>query len=285
LIAYFWRFLTTLYRRTVHDDDCPSLAAAVSFYALLSFIPLVMLLVSVIGHFVASSEVAYGKISEFLTQYLPVSTTSSAELLAHSAAKRTVYGIVGAAGLIWTSMHIFDVLEQAMQRIWRPRVSRSYWRTKFAALICIPFMAIFTLLSITATGLLSLFQQKTIPLLNITVADLPFLGDILARLLPVFLSLLLFLSINYLLPRRWDHFRHALIAALLSALLWEGAKLLFDYYMKNFSYLETIYGSFTSLAVLALWVYYSSFIVLFGAEFGSLLKHLSRMKVNHPSSR
>ena len=55
-------------------------------------------------------------------------------------------------------------------------------------------------------------------------------------------------------------------------MLWETAKLLFDYYVRHFGQGLTVYGSFTSAILLFLWVYYSSFVFLLGAEFGSLLQ-------------
>jgi len=272
----FWRFVCVLYQRTVYEDNCSSLAASISFYAILSFLPLIILAVSVFSFFVASSETAFEKIHSFLGQILPVSTGASLNLLTSTLANKTVFGILGLLGLLWAGMRIFSVLEYAMNQIWKPGSQRGFWHSKFVSLISVPFMTVFILVSIAATGLVSVARSTTVPYLNFSFNDLPFAANIITFLVPATISAILFLSIYYLLPKRWDHLKNALYGAMLAGVLWEFAKLLFDYYIKHFSHLQTLYGSFTSLAILFLWVYYSSFVILLGAEFGSLLHQRSR---------
>lgn len=277
-----WTFLVTLYNKTVHQDDCPSLAAAISFYAILSFLPFVILAVSITSFFVASSETALTKIQALLAQSLPVSTVASLDVLSSTLAKKTVFGIVGLVGLIWGSMRVFAVLQHAMNRIWVPDSRRRYWESRFVALLSVPVLSIFLLLSIVLTGLIKVAKRTTIPLLNFSFSDLPGAATVLTMVLPVLISILLFLAIYYLIPKKWDHLRSAFYGALLAAILWEAAKLLFDYYIVRFSHLDTIYGSFTSLAILFLWVYYSSFITLLGAEFGALVQKRKRSPTQAP---
>lgn len=255
----------------MHEDDCPTLAASISFYAILSFLPFIILAVAISSFFVASSEAAFERIQAFLAQALPGSTASSLRLLSSTLAQKTVYGIIGLVGLLWGSMRVFSVLEHAMNRIWRPNSGRSYWESRFISLVSIPMMAVFLLVSITLTGFISVAKKTTIPFLDFSLIDLPGAAKIVTFLLPVVISTILFVSVYYLLPKKWNHFKSAFWGALLAGVLWEVAKLLFDYYITHFSNLQTVYGSFTSLAILFLWIYYSSFVVLLGAEFGSLL--------------
>lgn len=276
MIRAAWRFLLALYKRTVYEDDCPGLAASMSFYALLSFLPFIILAVSISSFFLASSEAAFVRIQNLLMQALPVSTVSSLELLHTTVAKKTVFGIVGLVGLLWGSMRVFAVIEQAMGRIWAPGFRRRYWESRFVALVSVPLLSILLLLSVVLTGFTRVAKRTTIPYLDFSLSDIPGAAALLTMLLPVVISAILFLSLYYLVPKRWDHFRSALYGALLAAFLWEGAKLLFDYYIEHFSHLDTIYGSFASLAILFLWIYYSSFVVLLGAEFGAMLQRYKK---------
>jgi len=276
LIKSIWRFIVALYERTFVEDDCGTLAASVSFYAILSFLPFVILAISITSYFVASSESATATIQEFITSSLPGVTVQAFDMFSGTLAQKTVYGIVGLAGLMWASMRIFSVLEIAMNRIWRPQRRRSYWESRFISLISIPAMAVFLLLSIMVTTLLSISKRTTIPLLEFSVSDFPQVTVVLSYLVPIVISTALFLLIFYFMPKKWDHFRYALLGAFLSAVLWEVAKLAFDYYIAHFSHMRTIYGSFTSLAILFLWVYYTSIIVLLGAEVGSLVEKIKK---------
>jgi membrane protein len=267
-----WRFVKTLYVRTFEEDSCSSLAAAISFYAIVSFLPFVILAVSIASYFVASSAAATEQIQDFITNVMPGVTARAFDMMSGTLAQKTVFGVLGLVGLLWASMRIFAVLEASMNRIWRAPKHRSFWESRLVSLISIPLMAVFLLLSIGLTGVISVAKSTEIPGLGVSLADLPGAAATVTYLLPILISTLLFLSIYYLLPKRWDHFKSALWGALLAAVLWEVAKLLFDIYIRNFSHMRTIYGSFTSLAVLFLWVYYSAMVVLIGAEFGSLLK-------------
>lgn len=279
MIGGFFRFALVLFRRTFITDHCTSLAAAISFYAILSFFPFVLLAVALLSHFVSSSETALQDVINFITQNLPVSAASAVEIVSSTVKSKTIYGIVGVVGLLWGSMSIFSVMEYAMNRIWRTREERGIWRARLVALICIPFMLVFVLMSVALTGLIAMAKEGVIPILNISLVSIPIVGRLISLLVPLVVSIFLFTWVYYLLPSRWNHFRCAVYGALLAGALWEVAKLLFDYYVRNFAQLLTIYGSFTSIAILLLWVYYSAFVVLLGAEFGSLLQEIRERKL------
>jgi membrane protein len=58
--------------------------------------------------------------------------------------------------------------------------------------------------------------------------------------------------------------------------MWELAKLLFDIYVKNYAHFERIYGSLGTPVVMLIWIYYSAFIILIGAEIGSNYEEVKR---------
>ena len=265
------RFASVLFRRTFSTDRCPSLAAAISFYAILSFVPFVLLAASLLSHFSSSSEQASQDIIAFITANLPLSTSAAIELISTTVKGKTIVGIVSVVGLLWGSMSIFMELEYDMNRIWRTVELRSSWRAYVIPLLCIPFMILFLLISLVLTGLISMAEQGVIPVLHIQLLKLPFVGIVISFVVPIIVSTLLFAWIYYLLPSKWNHFKSALYGALVASILWEISKLLFDYYVSHGARFLTIYGSFMSIAVMFLWVYYSAFVVLLGAEFGALL--------------
>lgn len=278
MIGKALRFALVLFRRTFVTDRCTSLAASISFYAILSFVPFVLLAASILSHLFASSEQAAQDIVAFITGNLPVSTSAAIGLISASVSGKTIFGIVGVIGLLWGSLSIFMELEYDMNRIWRTVELRSPLRASLVALLCIPFMILFLLISLSLTGLISAAEEGQVPILHVPLFKLPVIGTLISFIVPVLVSTLLFAWIYYLLPSKWNHFRSALYGAFLAAVLWEVSKLLFDYYVAHFARILTIYGSFTSVAVMFLWVYYSAFVVLLGAEFGALL-HETRSRV------
>ena len=264
------RFASVLFHRTFFTDRCLSLAAAISFYAILSFVPFVLLAASLLSHFYSSSDQAAQDIIAFITSNLPLSTSAAVELISATVKGKTIFGIVGVVGLLWGSMSIFMELEFDMNRIWRTVELRSSWRAYLVPLLCIPFMILFLLVSLILTGLISLAGQGELPLLHIPLLKLPLVGTVISFVVPIIVSTMLFAWMYYLLPSKWSHFKSAFYGALLASVLWEISKLLFDYYVSHLARFLTIYGSFTSIAVMFLWVYYSAFVVLLGAEFGAL---------------
>jgi membrane protein len=266
------RFASVLFRRTFFTDRCPSMAAAISFYAILSFVPFMLLAASLLSHFFSSSDQASQDIIAFITANLPLSASAAIELISAAVKGKTIFGIVGVVGLLWGSMSIFMELEYDMNHIWRTVELRSSWRAYLVPLLCIPFMILFLLISFILTGLISIAGQGELPLLHIPLLKLPLVGTVIAFVVPVVISTMLFAWLYYLLPSRWNHFKNAFYGALMAGILWEISKLLFDYYVSHVARFLTIYGSFTSIAIMFLWVYYSAFVVLFGAEFGALLQ-------------
>lgn len=272
MIRESWRLATLILRRTFSLDRTTSLAASISFFAILSFLPFLLLAASILGHVLASSETALNDVLQFIAQNFPGSAATSLEVFKNTAKNDTVYGIFAALGLLWAGSKVFDITEYAMNKIWRCRRGRTYWASKLVAFVCIPTMMLFLLVSLLLTTIMQALQHGQIPFLNITVIDVPVLGSLITFLVPVLISTILFTWIFYLLPNRKGHLRSAFFGALLAAVLWETAKLLFDYYVRHFGQGLTVYGSFTSAILLFLWVYYSSFVFLLGAEFGSLLQ-------------
>ena len=77
----FWKFVGAVvkdvYIHTFFRDNVSLMAAAISFYAMLSIIPLLLVFVSISGYVLNSSEYAFQKVSEFLVAVVPSSTTST----------------------------------------------------------------------------------------------------------------------------------------------------------------------------------------------------------------
>ncbi len=256
-----------------------------AFYAALSFLPFMLLATSLLGFFLASSSAALVDINSFIAKNFPEAAATALKVISDTTRGKTIYGLIGLIGVLWGSTRVFAVTEEAMNRIWRTKGRRGFWESRFVAFICIPIMMLFVLISLALTTVLQALADNLVPLVRVNILDAPIIGPVILFGFPILISTLLFTWLYYLLPSRWRHLRSAFFGALLAGILWEIAKLLFDSYVKNFGEWLTIYGSFTSLALLLFWVYYSAFVVLFGAEFGSLLQAVRERGHAHLDSR
>jgi membrane protein len=257
-------FLHTFYR-----DNCALMAAAISFYAILSVIPLFLLFASVSGFILHRSDQAFQAVTEVLLKTFPDSTAAVFGLLSDLIRRKAVFGVIGLLGLTWAASRIFSAVENAMNVVWKVKKGRAYWHSKFLSLLLVPISVLIMLSSLAFTALYTLAKDVRIPLIGLRLSSAGFESKLFAVILPVALGFVLFFLVYKIIPGRKVSTRAALIGALCASGLWEIAKLLFDIYIKHYAHLHQIYGSFGTLVVMFFWVYYSSFIVLIGAEIGS----------------
>jgi len=102
--------------------------------------------------------------------------------------------------------------------------------------------------------------------LNLPTADLIVL-NVVSRLVAFLLILAVFLLLYKLIPNTRTYWSHIWPGALLAAIFFEIARTLFIFYLENFANYQLIYGSITSIIILLVWMYYSAFILILGAEF------------------
>jgi len=278
VFSFLWQWFKGTYIHFFSKDNCPLMAAGISFYALLSLVPLFLLLISLLGFVLHSSEKASSSAYFLLAKTRPISTVSSFKFIFNLIQIREIVGLFGLLGLIWAASRIFSAIEQALNTVWKVDKKRNYFQSKFISIFLVPVSILILLLSLLLTSFYAFTKSQNIPYLNFRLSDAPFLTNLLALLIPVFLSTLLFFLLYKFVPNRKIPVFPAFIGALTSAVLWEASKHLFDIYIKNYASLEKIYGSFGTIVILLFWIYYSAFILLIGAEIGYNLEVLRKRR-------
>jgi membrane protein len=268
-IVFYKTWFKETFLHTFYKDNCSLLAAGISFYALLSIIPLFLVFLSAAGFIMHSSDEALATVTMLLIKTFPTSTMAVFELLSHLIQKKTVFGVIGLAGLIWAASRIFSAVENAMNIVWKVEKGRAYWHSKFLSLLLVPIAVLIMLSSITFTAFYTLAKNLTIPLIGLKISEATFMSKLFAMFFPLVLGCILFFLIYKIIPYRKVSTRAALIGAICSSAMWEVAKFLFDIYIKQYAHFEKIYGSFGTLVVFLIWIYYSALIILIGAEIGS----------------
>ncbi|MFQ6003394.1 MAG: YihY/virulence factor BrkB family protein, partial [Candidatus Zixiibacteriota bacterium] len=267
--AFYKTWLKETFLHTFYKDNCSLMAAAISFYAILSFIPLFLVFISAAGFVLHSSEQALGAVTMLLIKTFPTSTTAVFKILSDLIQRKTVFGLIGLAGLIWAASRIFSAVENAMNIVWKVKKGRAYWHSKFLSLLLVPIVVLIMFSSLAFTAFYTVARNLTIPLIDLKISEATLMSRLFAVLFPIVLGFILFFLIYKIIPYRKVHTKAALIGAIFSGVMWEAAKLLFDLYIKNYAHYQRIYGSLGTLVVMLIWIYYSAFIILIGAEIGS----------------
>ena len=176
---------------------------------------------------------------------------------------RQIVGILGFVGLLWFSTWVFSSLRIAFHIVFRIEKSRRMLRGIAVDLLMILLVGILLLVSmiLSSIGAFLPGYQGRIP-----VAIGPTIQWILKYLLPFFLTVCMFFLIYQIIPNKRVHIRSALQAALFTGLLWEITKHLFAWYVVHLAEYSFFYGSLSTLVIFVLWVYYSSMILVVGAE-------------------
>lgn len=268
-LSFFLTWMKETFLHTFYRDNCSLMAAAISFYAILSVIPLFLLFISVSGFILHRSDQALQAVTDILLKTFPDSTVAVFGVISDLIRAKTVFGLIGLLGLTWAASRIFSAVENAMNVVWKVKKGRAYWHSKFISLLLVPISVLIMLSSLAFTAFYTVAKDLRVPLIGLKVSEAGLHSKLFAVILPLVLGLVLFFLVYKIIPGRKVDTKAALIGAACASGMWEVAKLLFDIYIKNYAHIHKIYGSFGTLAVMCFWIYYSSFILLIGAEIGS----------------
>ncbi|MBP1603376.1 MAG: ribonuclease BN/unknown domain fusion protein, partial [Acidobacteria bacterium] len=124
--------------RGVHEvafgSDDLTHAAAIAYYALLSFLPFLLLSMSLLGAFESVRETR-GDVLQFVRRFFPAQPDFVASNLDAFTQTRIRLGIGGALGLLWASQGVFGAISTAVNHAWAVEQPRSFWRHRWFSLL------------------------------------------------------------------------------------------------------------------------------------------------------
>ena len=252
------------------EDDAPSLGAALAYYTVFSLAPLMTIAIAIAGFFFGK-EAAQGQIFDELRVLLGEEGGKAIEEMVQSASAQPTVGVVATVIsviiLLFGASGVFGQLQASLNRIWgvKPKPGRGVLGMIQDRLLSFGFTLVVGFLL-----LVSLLLTAGIALVADLAGGLMPASETLTQLLNFVLSLaiitLLFAMIFKFLPDAKIAWRDVWIGAFLTALLFTVGKFALGLYLGKSS-VASSYGAAGSLIVLLLWVYYSSQILFFGAEF------------------
>ena len=176
---------------------------------------------------------------------------------------RGVVGVLSIVVLFWSASAMFSAISLAINRAWDiRRYRRPFFIRKTSELGMALSTGILFLSSVGASAVSSILRGLSdLPAAKLIVVDIG------SRLVAFLMILLVFLLLYKFIPNTKTYWRYVWPGALLAAILFEIARTLFVFYLENFANYQLIYGSIASIIVLLVWIYYSAFIMILGAEF------------------
>jgi membrane protein len=252
-------------------DDCTGLAQQVAFSALLAFLPSVILLIGLLGLFGSGT---FDSVERFVGSVAPHGVTSVIDVARKDAAGSksgsAIALVAGVLAALWAASGAMGAVIKAVNRAYEEDETRPFWKVRLIALV----LVIATGLVTAGMFLLVVFGGS----LGDAIVRRTGLGGNfktfweIARWPVAFAAVLLFFAfVYYLAPDMKQRWRWISPGSLVGSLMWLVLSGLFALYTSFSGSYDRTYGSLAGAIVLLLWLNYSAWAILFGAELNAEL--------------
>lgn len=274
------RTIYELLRDTVEafiDDNCSMLGAALAFYTALSLAPILLIVIGVAG-LAFGDDAARGEVVAKAGDYVGKEGAQAVEAtLANSKSQTSgvVSTVIGVVSVLVGATGVFAQLQEALNIVWKidpPPVVESnasplrkawaYVRNRLLSFSVLCGLAFLLLVSLAANTVIGYLQRWTTG----HFGESAILTRTLDVTLSVALATLLFAAIFKILPARRITWGRVVLGAFVTAILFTVGKVLIGLYLGKTA-AGSSFGAAGSLMVLLIWIYYSTQILLLGAEF------------------
>lgn len=278
-----WGTLDEAFRKWLADDAF-TLAAAISYYAVFSIAPLLILTVAVAALFIGRSGAEAGVLAQ-LKELTNSKGSHFFQAVFQGTGKQNSLGssLVGVGVFLFGASGVFIQLTKALNRIWEvPPAHLSgiapMIRQRFLSFLMVGVVGVLLLLSLVLSTSLS-WAEHYLGTHHFALARA--LGGLPAVLTSLGLFTLLFALLFKALPEVDLAWRHVWIGGAVSAALFDAGRSVLGFYLGR-THFASLFGAAGSLTALMLWIFYGALIVLFGAEFTRAYTRRSRRAAGLP---
>ncbi len=255
-------------------DHGLTLAAALSYYLVISLFPLILLLLSISG-LVLQDGTAQGRIIRQVTEYLPGSEIIVAQTINTVILARGSLGWLAALGLLWTALGMFSVVEEIVDTAWGVTARRGFLRTKLMSLTMFGALAALLLLSVAASSAIRLVAANPFVVRLASIPSGAWLWNVAGTGVSILGTAAGFILVYRFLPSTRVRWADVWPAGFLVGALWEAGKWGFLWYLSVADY-SSVYGQVGTVVALLVWGYVSGILLVWGAELGSERAHARR---------
>lgn len=269
----FWLKVFVLLKNSVMDfmdDNAMKFSAALSYYTIFAFPPLLILIISASGMVFEQQEVSdffYGQLGQMVGE----NTANELRAVMDNVSVKqsgTLATVISIGMLLFSASGVFAEIQSSINYIWgfaaAPHKSMiQFMRNRLISFSMIASVGFLLLVTLLVNTLISLLYEYLSHLLShevLVVVDL--LNNAIVFVIITFLFALIFKA----LPNGRIGWRETLVGAGFTAVLFMIGKFAIGFYLGS-SATSSLYGAAGSLIVMLIWVYYSAMILYFGAEF------------------
>ncbi|WP_248241648.1 YihY/virulence factor BrkB family protein [Microbacterium kunmingense] len=269
-----WKYVFGKTAREFSSDQCTDIAAALTYYAVLSIFPGLVAIFSLLG-VIGQGDAAASTVLEIVDQVAPGDTADALRGPIEQLAGSPAAGFALITGLllaIWSASGYVGAFSRAMNRIYEIEEGRPIWKLK-------PSQLLITVIGIALILVCVVILVVSGPVTE-AVGEALGLGEVvqtvwsiakwpvLAVIVVLMVAILYYATPNAKQPK----FRWLSLGALLAIVVLVLATAGFVFYVANFSNYDRTYGSLAGVIVFLLWLWIANLALLFGAEFDAELE-------------
>ena len=264
-----WKYITRKTFREFSKDQCPDLAAGLTYYAVLSLFPALLALVSLLGLF-GDPQKTTNALLEIVRGFAPAETVNTisgpvSELTSAPAAGFTL--VIGLVTALWSASGYVGAFGRAMNRVYEVDEGRAFVKLR-GTMLAVTLLAV-VIVALLA-GMLVLSGPVSEAVGGLIGLSGPFLmvwniakWPVMVLLIIAIIAVLYYATPNVKQPK----FRWMSMGSAIALFVFLIASLGFGFYVGNFGNYNKTYGALGSVIIMLLWLWILNMSLLFGAEF------------------
>ncbi|MBL0713974.1 MAG: YihY family inner membrane protein [Desulfosarcina sp.] len=270
--------------RGFREDDCMLRASSLTFYTLLSIVP-----VAAMAFGIAKGFGFQHMLEEQLYQNFPgqVEIINKVVAFAQSLLESTKGGLLAGIGLVllfWAVFKVMGNIEHSFNQIWKTKYERSLARKLSDYLAIMLLSPVLIILQSSAT----VFVTTQIANITRKIALLGFFSPLIYssfKLIPYFIVWVLFTLIYLVMPNTRVKFRSALVAGVIAGSGYQILQWVYITFQIGTARYNAIYGSFAALPLFLIWLQLSWLILLLGAEISYAIQNVGQYEFEPDTTR
>jgi membrane protein len=248
-------------------------ASSIAYYALLSFFPFVLLMLTVFGRLVIgmNDETLVDIVMRALPSHFDFVINQINEL----ARTPPTLGVAGTVVMFWAAMGFFGAITSAVNHAWGVDQPPGFFKHKLMAFVMLMIAALLMVMALSLVSLVDMVQARWFSGLVDRFPWLTTFRGFVVQNLPTPMFVLIVGLIYYFVPNAKVRLRDVWFGAILAGVLWRAAFAGFSAYVRNGSRVS-VNGSITAVVVFLVWVYLSAVILLYGVEVSAAYARLRK---------
>ncbi len=264
--------------KTFAKERAPEAAASMAYFTFFSLFPLILVIIS-FASFILKSQFVQDQVYQFIIDLIPVNPDFIVSNIENVLANRGTVGWLAIIGLVWSATSMFNIFALNVDRAWSDERSHNFLERRLIGVIIIGGLSILililwgfkTLLNVEIVkNLMAYFQ---VPIFQTTLYEL------LAYFTPRISRFIIFWVMYQWIPKAPVKPSEAFWGASFAIILTELITVVMNWYISShWVRYELIYGSLGRIIAFMLWIYFTSYVILFGAHISSAVGVLFRKR-------